>query len=143
VIGNATEHIKPKVAAAMRARKEVVAEDDDDADDGGAAEGNGKKDKKKKKGKAAQKEGTEGLVQRELFAYEEEERMPAYGTADNFADYNELVLQYGYLTLFAVAFPLVAALVKTREQICATFVSKIIVLPRQARDKNSTRENVL
>ena len=36
-----------------------------------------------------------GLIDRTLFRYEEEENQPAYGSPDNFADYNELVLQYG------------------------------------------------
>ena len=64
----------PKLKQRMRGRKEVVAV---------AEESDG-----------VQAEGSHGLVQRDLFRYEHDEQRPAYGSDENFQDYNELVLQY-------------------------------------------------
>lgn len=75
----------PKIKKHMRGRGEVtkVGQGDD---------------------RAVQDAGLLGLVQREkLFHYEEDEQKPAYGSAENFDDYNELVLQYDKHRHFVVA----------------------------------------
>ena len=72
---------------------------------------------------------------REAFHVEEDAQLEPYDGV--VYEYNTLVLQYGYLTFFAVAFPLYVK----RFLFLSHLYIKTIFLPRQARDKHREKHS--